>query len=179
MMKNDFDPSFDPNRNFTGVPMEAGDVSLDADWNASGEPEVQQANARIPPPHEPGREAAVLDDAIVSSADTPAVLREVLSILHPPEPPPAQGSAPADRASPGARVETVPAGTGSGKTLSPEMLAPTLIFPDLAEVVDKFVSETEESLRQMLDAVENPDSALLAGEDDDLFGRRSEDGGDG
>jgi hypothetical protein len=69
-------------------------------------------------------------------------------------------------------------GSGTGKTMSAEVLAQTLQLDlyriDLSSVVSKYIGETEKNLRQVFDAAEAGAAILLFDEADALFGKRSE-----
>jgi hypothetical protein len=68
--------------------------------------------------------------------------------------------------------------SGTGKTLAAEVLAAELGIDlyrvDLAEVVNKYIGETEKNLRRVFDAAEAGGAVLLFDEADALFGRRGE-----
>jgi len=68
--------------------------------------------------------------------------------------------------------------SGTGKTMAAEVLAHTLdldLFQiDLAEMVSKYIGETEKNLRRVFDAAEAGGAILLFDEADALFGKRSE-----
>lgn len=69
-------------------------------------------------------------------------------------------------------------GSGTGKTLSAEVLAQALQLDlyriDLSAVVSKYIGETEKNLRRIFDAAEQGGVILLFDEADALFGKRSE-----
>jgi hypothetical protein len=69
-------------------------------------------------------------------------------------------------------------GSGTGKTMSAEVLAQTLQLDlyriDLSSVVSKYIGETEKNLRKVFDAAEAGAAILLFDEADALFGKRSE-----
>ncbi|WP_147373073.1 ATP-binding protein, partial [Calidithermus terrae] len=68
--------------------------------------------------------------------------------------------------------------SGTGKTLAAEVLAAELGLDlyriDLAQVVSKYIGETEKNLRRVFDAAEGGGAILLFDEADALFGKRSE-----
>jgi AAA+ superfamily predicted ATPase len=68
--------------------------------------------------------------------------------------------------------------SGTGKTLSAEVLANTLNLDlfriDLSSVVSKYIGETEKNLRRIFDAADGGGVILLFDEADALFGKRSE-----
>jgi vesicle-fusing ATPase len=67
---------------------------------------------------------------------------------------------------------------GTGKTMAAEALATRLKLDmyrvDLAQVVSKYVGETEKNLRRIFDAAEASDCLLFFDESDALFGKRTE-----
>jgi len=67
---------------------------------------------------------------------------------------------------------------GTGKTMAAEALANRLMLDmyrvDLAQVVSKYVGETEKNLRRIFDAAEASDCLLFFDEADALFGKRTE-----
>ena len=67
---------------------------------------------------------------------------------------------------------------GTGKTMAAEALADALDLElyriDLAQVVDKYIGETEKNLRRIFDAAEASDCILFFDEADALFGKRTE-----
>ncbi|GGX79792.1 hypothetical protein GCM10007160_04010 [Litchfieldella qijiaojingensis] len=67
---------------------------------------------------------------------------------------------------------------GTGKTMAAEALATRLMLDmyrvDLAQVVSKYVGETEKNLRRIFDAAEASDCLLFFDEADALFGKRTE-----
>ncbi|MEW9898705.1 ATP-binding protein [Chitinivorax sp. PXF-14] len=67
--------------------------------------------------------------------------------------------------------------SGTGKTLAARLLASSLQLPlyrvDLAQVVSKYVGETEKQLARLFDRAEALDAILLFDEGDALFGRRT------
>jgi vesicle-fusing ATPase len=67
---------------------------------------------------------------------------------------------------------------GTGKTMAAEALADALGLElyriDLAQVVDKYIGETEKNLRRIFDAAEASDCLLFFDEADALFGKRTE-----
>ncbi|MEL6262057.1 MAG: AAA family ATPase [Cyanobacteria bacterium J06626_6] len=69
-------------------------------------------------------------------------------------------------------------GSGTGKTMSAEVLAQALSLDlyriDLSAVVSKYIGETEKNLRRIFDAAEQGGVILLFDEADALFGKRSE-----
>jgi hypothetical protein len=69
-------------------------------------------------------------------------------------------------------------GSGTGKTLAAEVVAGELgldlFVIDLAQVVSKYIGETEKNLRAVFDAAERGGALLLFDEADALFGKRSE-----
>jgi hypothetical protein len=68
--------------------------------------------------------------------------------------------------------------SGTGKTMAAEVLANELRLDlyriDLAQVVSKYIGETEKNLRRIFDAAEQSGAILLFDEADALFGKRSE-----
>ncbi len=68
--------------------------------------------------------------------------------------------------------------TGTGKTLAAEVLASELALDlhriDLAQVVSKYIGETEKNLDRVFVAAEQSGAVLLFDEADALFGRRSD-----
>jgi hypothetical protein len=68
--------------------------------------------------------------------------------------------------------------SGTGKTMAAEVLATELRLDlyriDLAQVVSKYIGETEKNLRRVFDAAEEGGAILLFDEADALFGKRSE-----
>jgi AAA+ superfamily predicted ATPase len=68
--------------------------------------------------------------------------------------------------------------SGTGKTMAAEALASELRLDlfgiDLANVVSKYIGETEKNLRRVFDAAEDGGAILFFDEADALFGRRSE-----
>jgi hypothetical protein len=69
-------------------------------------------------------------------------------------------------------------GSGTGKTMSSEVLAKTLKLDlyriDLSAVISKYIGETEKNLRRVFDAAETGGVILLFDEADALFGKRTE-----
>ncbi|WP_218082118.1 ATP-binding protein [Anthocerotibacter panamensis] len=69
-------------------------------------------------------------------------------------------------------------GSGTGKTLSAEVLAGELHLDlyriDLSTIVSKYIGETEKNLSRIFDAAEAGGAILLFDEADALFGKRSE-----
>ncbi len=69
-------------------------------------------------------------------------------------------------------------GSGTGKTLSAEVLANDLYLDlyriDLSSIVSKYIGETEKNLRRVFDAAEGGGVILLFDEADALFGKRSD-----
>lgn len=69
-------------------------------------------------------------------------------------------------------------GSGTGKTLSAEVLANDLHLDlyriDLSSIVSKYIGETEKNLRRVFDAAEGGGVILLFDEADALFGKRSD-----
>ncbi|MGP1383377.1 MAG: ATP-binding protein [Thainema sp.] len=69
-------------------------------------------------------------------------------------------------------------GSGTGKTLSAEVLANDLNLDlyriDLSSIVSKYIGETEKNLRRVFDAAEGGGVILLFDEADALFGKRSD-----
>ncbi|WP_448574196.1 AAA family ATPase [Trichothermofontia sp.] len=67
---------------------------------------------------------------------------------------------------------------GTGKTMAAEVIATELHLDlyqiDLAQVVSKYVGETEKNLNRVFDAATNANAILLFDEADALFGKRSE-----
>lgn len=67
---------------------------------------------------------------------------------------------------------------GTGKTMAAEALATRLQLDmyrvDLAQVVSKYVGETEKNLRRIFDAAEASDCLLFFDESDALFGKRTD-----
>ena len=68
--------------------------------------------------------------------------------------------------------------SGTGKTMAAEVLAVALDIPmyrvNLAQVVDKYIGETEKNLERVFDAADAVESILFFDEADSLFGRRTE-----
>ena len=68
--------------------------------------------------------------------------------------------------------------SGTGKTMAAEVLAAKLDLPmyriNLAQVVNKYIGETEKNLERVFDSVEACESVLFFDEADALFGRRTE-----
>jgi ATP-dependent 26S proteasome regulatory subunit len=68
--------------------------------------------------------------------------------------------------------------SGTGKTMAAEIIADEagldLFKIDLANVVSKYIGETEERLKQIFDEAEHSDAILFFDEADALFGERSE-----
>ena len=68
--------------------------------------------------------------------------------------------------------------SGTGKTLSARAiageLAVDLMQVDLAQVISKYIGETEKNLASVFAAAESSGAALLFDEADALFGKRSE-----
>jgi AAA+ superfamily predicted ATPase len=68
--------------------------------------------------------------------------------------------------------------SGTGKTMAAEVIANaltlTLYRVDLAQVVSKFIGETEKNLQSVFDAAESGGMVLFFDEADALFGKRSE-----
>jgi SpoVK/Ycf46/Vps4 family AAA+-type ATPase len=68
--------------------------------------------------------------------------------------------------------------SGTGKTLSAEVIAHTLgvdlLVVDISRVVSKWIGETEKNLAQVFDAAERSTAVLLFDEADALFGKRTE-----
>jgi hypothetical protein len=69
-------------------------------------------------------------------------------------------------------------GSGTGKTLSAEVLASELELDlyriDLSLVISKYIGETEKNLRRVFDVAEESGAVLLFDEADALFGKRSD-----
>src|SRR5262249_38299265 len=69
-------------------------------------------------------------------------------------------------------------GSGTGKTLAAEVLARELRLDlhriDLAQVVSKYIGESEKNLGRLFDAADASGAILLFDEADALFGKRSE-----
>jgi SpoVK/Ycf46/Vps4 family AAA+-type ATPase len=67
--------------------------------------------------------------------------------------------------------------SGTGKTMAAEVLARMLELPmyriNLAQLVDKYIGETEKNLERVLDACDQTDVLLLFDEADAYFGRRT------
>ncbi len=67
---------------------------------------------------------------------------------------------------------------GTGKTMAAEILAIELDLPmyriDLSQVVNKYIGETEKSLKRLFDAADATDIILFFDEADSLFGKRTE-----
>ena len=68
--------------------------------------------------------------------------------------------------------------SGTGKTLAAEVIAAALrldlVVVDVAQVVSKYIGDTEKNLSRIFDAAEDSSSVLLFDEADTLFGRRTE-----
>jgi len=68
--------------------------------------------------------------------------------------------------------------SGTGKTMAAEVLSVLLDIPmfrvNLAQVVDKYIGETEKNLERIFDAADASDTILFFDEADALFGRRTE-----
>jgi hypothetical protein len=68
--------------------------------------------------------------------------------------------------------------SGTGKTLAAEVIAGALdldlVVVDVAQVVSKYIGETEKNLAKLFDAAEDSSSVLVFDEADTLFGRRTE-----
>ncbi len=68
--------------------------------------------------------------------------------------------------------------SGTGKTMAAEVLANYLELDlyriDLAQVISKYIGETEKNLRKVFDAAEQSGAILFFDEADALFGKRSE-----
>ncbi|MEF8787968.1 MAG: ATP-binding protein, partial [Planctomycetota bacterium] len=68
--------------------------------------------------------------------------------------------------------------SGTGKTMAAEVLATHLQLDlyriDLAEIINKYVGETEKNLRKVFEAAEQAGAILFFDEADALFGRRTE-----
>jgi hypothetical protein len=68
--------------------------------------------------------------------------------------------------------------SGTGKTLAAEAIAAALrldlVVVDVAQVVSKYIGDTEKNLSRVFDAAEDSSSVLLFDEADTLFGRRTE-----
>jgi SpoVK/Ycf46/Vps4 family AAA+-type ATPase len=68
--------------------------------------------------------------------------------------------------------------SGTGKTMAAEVLAVLLDIPiyriNLAQVVNKYIGETEKNLERVFDAADAIDTILFFDEADALFGRRTE-----
>ena len=69
-------------------------------------------------------------------------------------------------------------GSGTGKTMAAEVIANALGLDlyriDLAQVVSKYIGETEKNLDKIFNAAENANAILFFDEADALFGKRSE-----
>ena len=69
-------------------------------------------------------------------------------------------------------------GSGTGKTMAAEVVANALGLElyriDLAQVVSKYIGETEKNLDRIFNAAENANAILFFDEADALFGKRSE-----
>jgi len=67
---------------------------------------------------------------------------------------------------------------GTGKTMAAEAIAAAVDMPlyrvDLAQVVNKYIGETEKNLHALFDRAEGSDAILFFDEADALFGRRTE-----
>ena len=81
-------------------------------------------------------------------------------------------------AAPGALKAMFTGGPGTGKTLAAEVVAwqlgRQLMKVDLAQVVSKWVGETEKNLQAVFDTAENAAAVLFFDEADTLFGKRGE-----
>ncbi|OAN36778.1 ATP-binding protein [Mycolicibacterium iranicum] len=68
--------------------------------------------------------------------------------------------------------------SGTGKTMAAEVLATKLQIPmyrvNLAQVVDKYIGETEKNLERIFDAADMVETILFFDEADALFGKRTE-----
>jgi hypothetical protein len=68
--------------------------------------------------------------------------------------------------------------SGTGKTMAAEVLAASLDIPmfrvNLAQVVDKYIGETEKNLERIFDAADASDSIIFFDEADALFGKRTD-----
>jgi ATPase family associated with various cellular activities (AAA)/Winged helix domain, variant len=68
--------------------------------------------------------------------------------------------------------------SGAGKTLAAEVIAAALhldlVVVDVAQVVSKYIGDTEKNLSRVFDAAEDSSSVLVFDEADTLFGRRTE-----
>jgi hypothetical protein len=68
--------------------------------------------------------------------------------------------------------------SGTGKTLAAEDIARALdldlVVVDVAQVVSKYIGDTEKNLSRLFDAAEDSSSVLVFDEADTLFGRRTE-----
>lgn len=68
--------------------------------------------------------------------------------------------------------------SGTGKTMAAEVLSATLDIPmvriNLAQVVNKYIGETEKNLERIFDAADAVETLLFFDEADALFGRRTE-----
>jgi len=68
--------------------------------------------------------------------------------------------------------------SGTGKTLAAEVIAGALsldlVVVDVAQVVSKYIGDTEKNLSRVFDAAEDSASVLVFDEADTLFGRRTE-----
>ena len=67
---------------------------------------------------------------------------------------------------------------GNGQTVAAQAIATqlglTLMYADLAAVVNKYIGETEKTLNRIFDAAESPNVVLFFDEADALFGKRTE-----
>lgn len=80
--------------------------------------------------------------------------------------------------SPGKTAMGVLAGEGAGAVLAAEVIATELhkdlVRINLAQVVSKFIGETEKNLQRVFDAAEQDGAVLLLDEADALFGKRTD-----
>jgi len=139
-MKDDFGDVFDPSRRYVGVPLEAGEVAVDDDWNAGGD-------AAAGPPTAGGITVERLGVDRFIRADDAGVRLELAALLRldTPLPQAADVSAATEAGTPATPGNSDSAPAGSGKTLSAEILAGALHLADLGlgTLVDRYIGETE------------------------------------
>ncbi len=153
-MKDDFGDSFDAARRFSGVPMSQGEVISDNDWNAG-----DGTGAGAPPAGGDAGEDS--DPDRIVEADDPGVQAGMMELLglNVPVALSREASAPADNGG--------SSSPGTGKTLSPEILADPLQLENLGlhALVDRYTGETENNLARVLG--QDPDTAQT--EESSLF----------